>query len=111
MTGLPNRRTFQERLEFALARRAKSELELLFLDLDGFKLVNDTPGHDVGDELLKTVAERLVACLARLAGDKFTILLTQVTSSEQVEGAADRVWSRSVSRLFCRGALFILVRV
>ena len=87
LTGLPNRRTFQERLEFTLAqaRLAKSELALLFLDLDGFKLVNDTLGHDVGDELLKTVAERLVACLresdmvARLGGDEFTAVLTQVT--------------------------------
>jgi len=99
LTGLLNRRKFLERLEYGLAqaRRSNTELALMFLDLDGFKLVNDSLGHDVGDELLKMVAERLVACLresdtvARLGGDEFTAVLTQVTSRDQVERAAERV--------------------
>ena len=99
LTGLPNRTLFQERLEFGLrqARRNQSELALLFLDLDGFKMVNDTLGHDVGDELLKHVAERLLMCLrdsdtvARLGGDEFTAVLTDVGSRERVERAAERV--------------------
>ena len=99
LTGLPNRTLFQERLEHGIrqARRNKSELALIFLDLDGFKMVNDTLGHDVGDELLKHVAARLLLCLrdsdtvARLGGDEFTAVLTDVGSRERVESAAERV--------------------
>ncbi len=91
MTGLPNRTLFQERLEHGLrqARRSQSELALLFLDLDGFKLINDTLDHDVGGELLKHVAERLMSCLrdsdtvARLGGDEFTAILTDTGSRER----------------------------
>jgi len=99
LTGLPNRTLFQERLEMGLrqARRTRSELACMFLDLDGFKMVNDTLGHDIGDELLKCVAERLVTCLresdtvARVGGDEFTAVLSNVSSRRQVERAAERV--------------------
>lgn len=84
LTGLPNRRLFNDRLEQAIraSRRDNTKVCLMFLDLDRFKDVNDTMGHDVGDELLSLMAHRIAACLrevdtvARLGGDEFTILLS-----------------------------------
>ena len=84
LTGLPNRQLFQDRLNVALAQayRNLSKLAVMFLDLDGFKAVNDKFGHEAGDLLLKQVAARLQACvraadtLARLGGDEFTLILT-----------------------------------
>jgi diguanylate cyclase (GGDEF)-like protein/PAS domain S-box-containing protein len=80
LTGLPNRARLFERLDFALAQRGSS-VGLLFLDLDGFKRVNDTLGHDAGDSLLRRVGARFAGCLrdgdtlARLGGDEFIVLL------------------------------------
>lgn len=91
LTGLPNRRLFDDRLTSALARaeRDRSSLLLFNLDLDGFKEVNDTFGHDMGDVLLKQVSANLHAAvrktdtLARLGGDEFGLLATDVRSIEQ----------------------------
>jgi diguanylate cyclase (GGDEF)-like protein len=88
LTSLPNRVLLSDRLEMALAnaRRNKTMLALLFLDFDGFKSINDSLGHDVGDQLLKGVARRLQKCLrsqdtvARLGGDEFIILLPRVNN-------------------------------
>ena len=86
LTGLPNRALFEERLERAVAsaERYGRRLAVLFLDLDGFKAVNDTHGHDAGDRVLKQVAGRLPAglrssdTLARFGGDEFVVLVTEI---------------------------------
>jgi len=90
LTGLPNRLLFNDRLSIALAqaRRSGEKLVTLFLDLDRFKVINDSLGHAAGDELLRRVAERLQAnvragdTVARLGGDEFIILLTRISSEE-----------------------------
>ncbi|MCW8907721.1 MAG: diguanylate cyclase [Sedimenticola sp.] len=89
LTGLPNRSLFSEHLEIALnsARRHDRMLALLFLDLDGFKSVNDVHGHDTGDELLKSIGKRMRKCIrkedicARIGGDEFTILLSELSQT------------------------------
>ncbi|MGN6610868.1 MAG: putative bifunctional diguanylate cyclase/phosphodiesterase, partial [Angustibacter sp.] len=98
LTGLPNRALFTERLEVALASAsAARQVAVLYLDLDGFKSVNDRFGHAAGDELLRIVAERLAAltgtrgCVARLGGDEFAVLLLDVTDVAQVEMVCQRV--------------------
>jgi len=99
LTDLPNRRLLADRLEQALVRasRTATSVAVLFLDLDGFKNVNDAHGHAVGDELLVQVADRLRPCLratdtlARLGGDEFVVLLEQVTDSAETTVSAERL--------------------
>ncbi len=99
LTGLPNRLSLQERLEQALlgARRRQEMLGVIFVDLDRFKLINDTLGHHTGDALLIQLAERLLACVrssdvvARLGGDEFVVVVTGVQSPEPVEAVAAKV--------------------
>ncbi|MEO5373213.1 MAG: diguanylate cyclase [Alphaproteobacteria bacterium] len=101
LTGLPNRALFLDRLAMALTatRRSGNRLALLFVDLDGFKAVNDTMGHAAGDALLKMVASRLTTCvremdtIARLGGDEFTILLVNVTDPQAAIRVAQKVLS------------------
>ena len=91
LTDLPNRRLFVEYLNLAMAeaRRNSRKLAVLFLDLDHFKTINDTLGHETGDKLLKEVAQRLKSCIresdraARLGGDEFNILLSDITYPEE----------------------------
>jgi diguanylate cyclase (GGDEF)-like protein/PAS domain S-box-containing protein len=99
LTNLPNRKRFQEQLQQSLAwAREKDHLvALLFLDLDGFKQVNDTHGHQVGDWLLKAVAQRLTHCLrnsdiiARLGGDEFVAILPGIPSAQDVCRVAEKI--------------------
>ncbi|MDT3672389.1 MAG: EAL domain-containing protein [Aromatoleum sp.] len=99
LTGLFNRRSLNERLEHAIAtaERQKGRLALLFLDLDRFKYVNDSLGHDKGDELLKQVAARLRAVVresdsvARLGGDEFVVLLENLHDLEDVAEVATKI--------------------
>jgi diguanylate cyclase (GGDEF)-like protein len=99
LTGLPNRVLFQDRVEQGVARahRHNVPLAVLFLDLDGFKAVNDRFGHAEGDELLRTVAARLVGCVravdsvARLGGDEFAVLVEEVAEPGEVELLCRRI--------------------
>ena len=99
LTGLPNRVLFHDRLEQALAhsRRSKILTALLFIDLDRFKIINDTLGHRSGDELLKRAAERLRGCVrevdtvARLGGDEFAVILGDLSVREDAAVVARKV--------------------
>jgi len=99
LTGLPNRALFMDRLERASTRanRRGSGVAVLFVDLDTFKIINDSLGHKAGDELLKAVAERVKSCLrpedtaARLGGDEFTILAEDVASMGEGVQIAERI--------------------
>ena len=99
VTGLPNRVLFLDRFEQALqrARRHNELIALLYLDLDGFKQINDTMGHDAGDQVLKAVGDRFASfvrscdTLARLGGDEFALLVTSGVSKEGVRVVADKM--------------------
>jgi diguanylate cyclase (GGDEF)-like protein/PAS domain S-box-containing protein len=99
LTGLPNRASFQSRLQEALSEADErgQELALVLLDLDDFKVVNDTLGHDAGDALLRTVADRLRSVVAhrgtvaRLGGDEFALIITDAHAVQEVEQIAGQV--------------------
>ena len=99
LTGLANRTHFRERVEHTLSRAGRSAgaHAVMFLDLDDFKKVNDSLGHSAGDELLCTIARRVVDCVrssdtvARLGGDEFAILLEDVRHADDVADAASRI--------------------
>ncbi|NJN59787.1 MAG: CHASE2 domain-containing protein, partial [Leptolyngbyaceae cyanobacterium SL_5_9] len=99
LTGLPNRKLLQDRLQQALtwASEHGQLAALLFLDLDGFKTINDTLGHQTGDLLLKAVAQRLTGCLrgsdmvARLGGDEFVVLLPAIPAVQDVTRVAEKI--------------------
>ena len=100
LTGLPNRQLFREFLHKSLAHaeRHKRMLSVLFLDLDGFKNINDTLGHSVGYQLLKAVAERLKACscrdqdtVIRWGGDEFIILLPDIDEHQEAVSVAKKI--------------------
>src|SRR5699024_9479051 len=104
LTNLPNRVLMAQQLTDAmtLARESDRLLGVAYLDLDGFKPLNDRFGHDAGDRLLRAVAERLTAamrpqdCVARLGGDEFAILLPDLAASEDAQRALERLM-RSIS--------------
>ena len=99
LTDLPNRALFKDRLEHALARtrRGGQSVAVLLLDLDGFKQINDSFGHEAGDQVLIAVSQRLRACLrpadtvARLGGDEFTILLEDIAALDEATRVAERI--------------------
>ena len=102
LTGIPNRNLFHDRLDQAVsqANRSRGQVALLFMDLDGFKEVNDTLGHDAGDLLLKEAAQRLMACVresdtvARIGGDEFTVILPHVNEAVEAEAVAAKILDR-----------------
>jgi diguanylate cyclase (GGDEF)-like protein len=99
LTGLPNRTLLMERLSqlIVMSRREARQVALMFLDLDGFKKINDTLGHSIGDEVLKTVATRLSGLLrnsdtvARLGGDEFVVLLDNPENSDRIAQISARM--------------------
>jgi len=99
LTRLPNRALFKDRLELAIthARRGNQKLAVMFLDLDRFKVINDTLGHAMGDRLLQAVTQRLESCLrkgdtlSRFGGDEFTLLLPSVHSNEDASRIARKL--------------------
>ncbi len=111
LTKLPNRAMLLDRLDLAIkqARRSDESLIIMFLDLDRFKLINDSFGHVVGDQLLVEVAERLKHeirngdTLARLGGDEFMLLLPQPTSREQAERVAQKLIASLQRPFYLRG--------
>jgi len=99
LTGLLNRYAFEERFKqaSALARRHEKKMVLLFIDLNNFKEVNDTLGHSIGDEILKSLAKRLLGCVrvtdhvCRHGGDEFVVLLSDLAAHEQAFAVVDKV--------------------
>jgi diguanylate cyclase (GGDEF)-like protein/PAS domain S-box-containing protein len=111
LTGLPNRALFHDRLGHALTRRSEdaSTVAILFLDLDDFKTVNDSLGHEAGDEILVEVSNRLQSCLrssdtpARLGGDEFAVLLEGISDISEAVEAGQRIISSLERPLRLRG--------
>lgn len=99
LTGLPNRRLLEDRIETALqhAKRSHTKAAIMYLDLDGFKAVNDNHGHAYGDEILRMVAQRLQAAarkedtVARLGGDEFVVVLGSIHSLADAQGPASKL--------------------
>ena len=99
LTGLPNRRLFHDRIDTALARsrRKHGRMALLYIDIDDFKAVNDSLGHDAGDLLLQEIARRLERCVrkadtvARLGGDEFVVILEDIHGPDDATAVADKI--------------------
>lgn len=111
LTRLPNRALLMDRLRHALvrAKRSKTEVAVMFLDLDNFKKTNDTLGHDAGDDLLKATAERLLTCVrggdtaARFAGDEFVLLLDNIVDEAGALVVANRVLNTLLEPVSLKG--------
>ncbi|MDF1596148.1 MAG: EAL domain-containing protein [Acidimicrobiia bacterium] len=116
LTGLPNRILFIDRLGLGLARmrRKPSMLAVMFLDIDGFKFINDSLGHDTGDDLLRAVAERIREALrpgdtvARFGGDEFTILSEEIGDASEAIRIADRLRATLQSPFLLDGQEFFV---
>jgi diguanylate cyclase (GGDEF)-like protein len=102
LTGLPNRATLTERIDAAIeqARRRQNRFAILFMDLDGFKTINDSLGHSAGDQVLAAFAQRLLRCVreadtvARLGGDEFVVLSENLASADDARRIAEGVLER-----------------
>jgi diguanylate cyclase (GGDEF)-like protein len=99
LTGLPNRLSLHQRLSQAIASASRhgQSMAVMFLDMDGFKVVNDSLGHAIGDQLLQSVSRRLVACVrgsdtvTRHGGDEFVVLLAELSRPEDAAGVAGKI--------------------
>ena len=120
LTNLPNRLLFHDRLKQAMAqgKRFDQKVALLFLDLDGFKRINDTLGHTIGDHLLQAVAERLKRCIrevdtiARLGGDEFTIVLVGINHQNDAVKVARKILNLMANSFLIEGhELFVTVSI
>lgn len=124
LTGLPNRSSFYGSLKWAIAeaKRNKTKLAVLFIDLDKFKPVNDNFGHEAGDLLLQEVAKRIRACLresdtvARISGDEFTVILRQISHNyapvdiaEKVLGTIKKPYEIQARQIYCGASIGIAV--
>jgi diguanylate cyclase len=113
LTGLPNRMLLMDRLKQLLARMLRQDklLAVMYLDLNDFKQVNDTYGHEVGDHLLKFVAERLRAAVrvddtvARMSGDEFIILIESVENRESLEAVCHKIQHKLSDGFMIEGQL------
>lgn len=110
LTGLPNRNLLEDRLRSIMDRRVGEEMSaVMFLDLDRFKFINDTMGHDVGDALLCSIAKRLRGCIrehdmvARLGGDEFIAIVDRIETREEVGLVADKILQRLALPVTARG--------
>lgn len=111
LTGLPNRAILNQTITQALAKakRYKKQLAVMFIDLDRFKLINDTMGHGAGDHVLKTVSERFKNCLrdsdtiARLGGDEFVVLVEELADPKYVAGVAQKLVSAAQQPFVIQG--------
>jgi diguanylate cyclase (GGDEF)-like protein len=111
LTGLANRSMFEESLKLSIAnnRRRKCKVAMMLFDIDHFKFINDTHGHDVGDRLLKAVVDRVSTCLrheelfARLGGDEFAIVLGNLESEQDIGAVAQRILASLEQPLYVSG--------
>src|SRR5690606_17711999 len=110
LTDLPNRSLFHSRLEHELSLLLRGQqCAVIYIDIDEFKGINDSLGHTVGDDLLKTVAQRLRSCVrerdvvARLGGDEFAIVITDVTSQDEVAEVIARIHETIREPAECQG--------
>lgn len=113
LTGLPNRRLLLDRLQQAIAQseRQQKKVALLLLDLDGFKNINDSYGHQAGDKVLQQVGERLAACIragdtaCRYGGDEFVVLLPEIGGHENAEAVEQKIRAKLAVPYSINGAL------
>lgn len=116
LTDLPNRTLFENRLEHGLAQAKRHDrtLALMFLDLDGFKKINDVHGHDVGDAVLQTTANRLKAhargddTVSRFGGDEFLYLLTEIDGDQDAVSVAQKIANAIQSPIGLHGSELIV---
>jgi len=114
LTGLPNRRFFQDKIEGFILNKESKTAAVMYIDLDGFKVINDSWGHQIGDQVLTTVAERLKSCLrkgdvvSRQGGDEFAIFVTDISSEEDIEKVARKILGSIDEPFLINGCKFII---
>jgi len=108
LTGLPNRLLFNDRIdqELLTAKREHHSIAILFIDLDGFKEVNDSYGHDIGDKLLQTIANRFTNIIrgsdsvSRIGGDEFIIMLKKPENKNDIQNIAEKILTESYKPVY-----------